>query len=41
MNVSLRYTRQYQIGSDQKASRIDCLYGFKEFRPEWACRVQG
>lgn len=41
LNVSLRYTRQYQIGSDQKASRIDCLYGFKEFRPEWACRVQG
>jgi hypothetical protein len=41
MNVSLRYTRQYQIGSDQKASRIDCLYGFKEFRPDWAVRIWG
>jgi hypothetical protein len=41
LNVSLRYTRQYQIGSDQKASRIDCLYGFKEFRPEWAVRIWG
>jgi len=41
LNVSLRYVRQYQIGSDQKGSRIDCLYGFKEFRPDWACRVWG
>ena len=41
LNVSLRYTRQYQIGSDQKASRIDALYGFKEFRPEWAVRIWG
>ena len=41
LSVSLRYTRQYQIGSDQKASRIDCLYGFKEFRSEWAVRVWG
>lgn len=41
LNVSLRYTRQYQIASDQKASRIDCLYGFKEFRPDWAVRVWG
>ena len=41
LNVSLRYTRQYQIGSDQKASRIDCLYGFKEFRPDWAVRIWG
>jgi hypothetical protein len=41
LNVSLRYTRQYQIGSDQKASRIDCLYGFREFRPDWAVRIWG
>jgi len=41
LNVSLRYVRQYQIATDQKAARIDCLYGFKEFRPDWACRVEG
>jgi hypothetical protein len=41
LNVSLRYTRQYQIGNDQKASRIDCLYGFKEFRSDWAVRIWG
>jgi hypothetical protein len=41
MNMSLRLVQQYQIGSDQKGSRIDCLYGFKEFRPDWACRVWG
>src|SRR5262252_314021 len=41
LNMSLRLVQQYQIGTDQKGSRIDCLYGFKEFRPEWACRVWG
>ena len=41
LNVSLRYVRQYQISTDQKAARIDCLYGFKEFRPDWAVRVWG
>src|SRR5262245_43102682 len=34
LNVSLRYVRQYSIGTDQKQARIDCLYGFKESRPE-------
>lgn len=41
MNVSLRYVKQYSAQSDQKMARIDALYGFKEFRPDWACRVQG
>jgi P22 coat protein - gene protein 5 len=41
LNVSLRYVRQYAIASDQKGARIDALYGFKEFRPDWACRVWG
>lgn len=41
LNISLRYVRQYSIGTDFKGSRIDCLYGFKEFRPDWACRVWG
>jgi len=41
LNVSLRYTRQYDIGTDQKMARIDALYGFAEFRPDWAIRVWG
>jgi hypothetical protein len=41
LNVSLRYVRQYSGLTDQKLARIDCLYGFKEFRPEWAARVWG
>jgi len=41
MNVSLRYVKQYSAQSDQKMARIDALYGFKEFRPDWACRVWG
>lgn len=41
LNVSLRYVRQYSAMTDQKAARIDCIYGYKVFRPELACRVQG
>ena len=41
MNVSLRYVRQYSAGTDQKMARLDALYGFKEFRPEWAVRIVG
>ena len=41
LNVSLRYVKQYSAQSDQKMARIDALYGFKEFRPDWACRVWG
>jgi hypothetical protein len=41
MNVSLRYVKQYSAQSDQKMARIDALYGFREFRPDWACRIQG
>jgi hypothetical protein len=41
MNVSLRYVRQYTATTDQKMARIDALYGFKEFRPDWAVRVWG
>jgi hypothetical protein len=41
LNVSLRYVRQYSIGTDQKMARIDALYGFKDFRPDWAVRVWG
>lgn len=41
LNVSLRYVRQYSAQTDQKMARIDCLYGWKTFRPEMACRVWG
>lgn len=41
LNISLRYTRQYHIGTDQKMARIDALYGFKDFRPDWAVRIWG
>jgi len=41
MNVSLRYVRQYTATTDQKMARLDALYGFKEFRPDWAVRIQG
>lgn len=41
LNISLRYARQYQMGTDQKGARIDCLYGFKEYRPDWATRIWG
>jgi len=41
LNMSLRYVRQYHIGTDQKMARIDALYGFKDFRPDWAVRIWG
>ena len=41
MNVSLRYVRQYTATTDQKMARLDALYGFKEFRPDWAVRIVG
>lgn len=41
MGVSIRYVEQYNGMTDQKVNRFDCIYGFKTFRPDWACRVQG
>lgn len=41
LNISLRYVRQYDAMTDQKAARIDAMIGWKEFRPELACRVWG
>lgn len=38
-NVSMRYVKDYIIGTDQEASRIDVLYGSLTVRPEWACVV--
>lgn len=38
-NVSLRYIKDYIIGTDQEATRIDVLYGSLAVRPEWGCVV--
>jgi len=38
-NVSLRYVKDYIIGTDQEVSRLDVLYGSLVVRPEWGCIV--
>ena len=38
-NISLRYVADYIIGTDQKASRLDVLFGSLTTRPEWGCVV--
>jgi hypothetical protein len=37
--VSVRLVRQYDINNDNIPCRLDILYGYKEIRPEIACRV--
>ena len=37
--VSVRILTDYLPGSDQLATRIDVLFGFKYIRPEWLCVV--
>lgn len=37
--ISMRYVRQYQVGSDQTVSRLDTLYGVAWPRPEWGVVV--
>lgn len=34
-NVSMRYVKDYMIGTDQEISRLDVLYGSLAVRPEW------
>jgi len=41
LGFAMRYARQWSAQTDQKISRVDCFYGWKEFRPEWAVRVEG
>jgi len=38
--LSIRMVRQYVIATDQFPCRLDILYGWKELRPETACRIQ-
>jgi hypothetical protein len=39
--MSLRYVRQYRIGSDDIPARFDILYGYLTQRGELACRITG
>lgn len=39
--ISIRWVRQYQIGSDQNDSRFDILIGPAVLQARFACRVQG
>jgi hypothetical protein len=41
MGVSFRHVEQYNGMTDQKINRIDGIVGYKTFRADWACRVQG
>lgn len=38
-NISMRYVADYIIGTDQRASRLDILFGSLTTRPEWGCIV--
>lgn len=38
-NVSMRSLTQYQIGTDQEITRLDCLFGSLSPRPEWGCLI--
>ena len=35
--ISLRMITAYVVGTDQLATRLDVIYGYKFVRPEWAC----
>jgi hypothetical protein len=37
--VSIRIIRDYVINTDDLATRLDVLYGWKELYPQWACKV--
>lgn len=39
--ISIRVVRDYDISDDTYPCRVDVLYGWKELRPEWACRILG
>ena len=39
--ISMRYVRQYRIGTDDIPARFDVAYGGVCARPEMACRVIG
>ncbi len=40
LGFSLRMAKQWNALSDQNLCRIDCIYGWKVYRPEWVVLVQ-
>jgi P22 coat protein - gene protein 5 len=41
LGFALRFVKQYNILSDQNLARIDGIYGYQAYRPEWCCVVAG
>lgn len=41
LGFSLRMAKQWNALSDQNLCRIDCIYGWKTYRPEWVSVVYG
>jgi hypothetical protein len=39
--ISIRYVRQYQIGTDTFPARFDIAYALGPYNPEWSCRIAG
>ena len=39
--AALRLAKQWNILSDQNLARIDCIYGWQAYRPEWIVRILG
>jgi len=41
LGFALRLAKQWNILSDQNLARIDCIYGWQAYRPEWIVRILG
>lgn len=39
LGVAIRFLKDYSIMTDMSPARVDILYGWKEVRPEMACRI--
>jgi len=39
--LSIRIVRDYDFDADKFKCRLDVMYGWKELRPEWACKILG
>jgi len=41
LGFSLRMAKQWQALTDQNLCRVDCIYGWKNYRPEWTSVIYG
>jgi hypothetical protein len=41
LGFALRFVKQFNILSDQNLARVDCLYGWRAYRPEWMSIIYG